>query len=812
MRHLVLAQVRAHRGRYVASAVAVLVAVAFVVTTLVLGDTINSSITKSTAAQYEGVSAVVTAGDSGLDADALTAAVSATPGVTDVALDTTGAVRVTGTDGPPAYGTATSIATDGALRWQRLSQGRMPAAGEVAVGSSSSHVVGDVLTLSGADDAATPVTVTVVGIVDLTGSPDALDSGLLFGEVDQVRRWIGGDGDWQLRVLGSDAVDAVAAAVPGVDVVSGPDRATEVADAHIGDVALLRNILLCFAAIAVVVAGLVIANTFAVLLAARTRELALMRCVGVSARQVRRSVGGEALVVGFVSALLGVVAGVAFAAAVVAAARAAAVPLPLTSIAVTPATVIAGLMLGTAVTVCAAGGPARAATRVPALAALHPLETQPEPVTGSWLRRIAAAVTIGGGVVLLGVGVATADVLVACPGGLLVFVGVVLASRRLVPAAVGALGAAVARFGGPVASLAAGNARRNPRRTASTATALFIGVTLTSTIVVGIGTLKAGAPAVIDENFPVDVAVTSSSGEITSSAMERFAEIDGVSAATAITTADISIGGTEFSVLGVDPASAEATIRDEVPFPGPGTIVVELELAETLGVSDGERVTVDGGAGSMASTVRVSERGVDMLDIADLRGIAGAVRPDTVWLRLADGLSDAELVAVTDELSRVAADTVPGADVVGAVAMRQMLGKVLDTMLLIVGGLLSVAVLIALIGVGNTMALSVLERRQETGVLRAVGLSRAGVRNLLIGEAVIIAGVASALGVLLGLVLGAAGTASVVGAAHVGLGAVPWLQLVAIVLAGGAAGVIASVLPARRASRIPPVAALAALT
>jgi len=146
--------------------------------------------------------------------------------------------------------------------------------------------------------------------------------------------------------------------------------------------------------------------------------------------------------------------------------------------------------------------------------------------------------------------------------------------------------------------------------------------------------------------------------------------------------------------------------------------------------------------------------------------------------------------------------------VVGAVANRQMLEKVLDTMLLVVGGLLSIAILIALIGVGNTMALSVIERRRETGMLRALGLSRSGVRSLLVREGVIIAGVASVLGVALGLLLGTAGTASVIGAGYVTPGAVPWAQLVAIVVAGSVAGVVASLIPAYRAGRTSPVAAL----
>ncbi|WP_068154173.1 ABC transporter permease [Rhodococcus phenolicus] len=816
MRQLILAQARAHRGRYIASALAVIVSVAFAVGTLVLGDTVNASITKAAAAQYEGVAAAVVLEQSRgpepeVGPDRVQAAALAVPGVRSAALDVTGYIRIVGAEGTPEPARATSLAPDESLRWQRLADGRWPGGpGEVVVGSGSRYAPGETLTVVAGD--AAPEAVTVVGTVDLDGSPQAMDSGLVFGDTAQVRSWAGADADVELRVAGDgDLVAALSAALPGARVVSGADRATEVAGAYVGDISLLRNVLLCFVAIAVVVAGLVIANTFAVLLAARTRELALMRCVGVSAKQVRRSVGGEALVVGLVSATLGVLAGCGLAALVVALARAADVPIPLTSITVGPMTVVAGVVLGTAVTVVAASGPARRATRIPALAALHPIETQPEPAGDSWIRRACAALALVSGAGLLAVGVATGNVVIACPGGLLVFVGVVLASRRIVPAAVGAAGRATARLGGPVAALAAGNAVRNPRRTAATATALLIGVTLTSTIVVGTGTLKAGAPGIVDENFPVDAIVEGPPAGVPSGAGAQFAVVDGVRAATDVATATVTVAGTEFAVTGVDASAAAATVRADVRMPAPGTIVLEQSLVDSLGASDGGTVTVSGPGGTRELTVAATSAGdPDLIDLADLRAVTGPAPADAVWLRFDDGMTDDALVAVTDEVTRVAATAVPGGEVTGVVAMRRMIEKVLDTMLLVVGGLLSVAVVIALIGVGNTMALSVLERRRETAMLRAVGLSRSGVRSLLVREALLVAAVASALGVTLGLLLGAAGTASVLGPDNLVFGGVPWLQLAGIVVAGGLAGVIASLVPAHRASRVSPVAALGA--
>lgn len=810
MRHLVLAQARAHRGRYVASALAVVVAVAFVVATLVLGSTVDAAITKFTAAQYEGVAAVVTESGSDLDPEGVLTAISAVPGVESSSLDVSGPVRITGWDSG-SFSTASTLARDPSLRWQQLADGRWPTeADEVVVGATAGAAIGDTLTLTRIDGDPVPTQVEVVGTIDLAGSPWALDPRLVFGDSTQVRAWVGEYIDWEVRVAGqggSALTDALAAAIPGAEISTGADRASAVAGSYVGDIELLRNVLLCFAAIAVVVAGMVIANTFAVVLAARTREFALMRCVGVTSAQVRRSVGAESVIVGFVSAILGVLAGYGLAAMVVVGARAAEVPIPLTSVAVRPGTIGLGLVVGTVMTAVAAYGPARAATRVSAMAALHPLETQSEPVRDSWIRRACGFLALVGGSALLAIGVATVNVLIACPGGLLLFVGVILSSRRIVPALVGAAGQALARFGGPVAALAAGNARRNPRRTASTATALFIGVTLTSTIVVGIGTLEAGAPMVIDENLPVDFAVTPVP-DASGGAVDRFVALDGIRSGTTVARTTVDLGDTEFSVLGVDPATIASAVRIDIRLPEPGTITLGRSAAETLGVGDGEAITVRGDVGARELTVAVTDAGVpELVTLADLETVATATA-DTVWLRSDDGLTDDGLVALSEEVERAATEIAPGSEVSGAVANRQMLGKVFDTMLLIVGGLLSIAVLIAIIGVGNTMALSVLERRRETGMLRALGLSRAGVRSLLIREGLIIAGVASVLGVALGLLLGAAGTASVIGAGHLTPGGVPWGQLFAVVAAGGIAGVVASLIPAHRAGRVSPVAAL----
>ncbi|QNG19452.1 FtsX-like permease family protein [Rhodococcus triatomae] len=819
MKRLAIAQVRAHAGRYLASVLAVVIAVAFLVATAVLGATSRASVTESLAAQYAATDVVV----GGDDTAALVGAeeVAALPGVAAVAEDVEAPVRVARTGADRAYGQAVSLAGENVLRWQRLESGRFPAAaGEVAVGSGHDIAVGTELTvLPASASAADPAgsTVRVVGVVDLSGTAQRLDGLTVYAPVDVVRDWSGGAAG-HLRIAGDGSrsipqlLDDVRAAVPdGTTVATGTEAADAAAGRFLGGADLLRNVLLAFGAIAAVVAVLVIANTFAVLLAARTRELALLRCVGATATQVRRSLRIEAAVVGVVASALGVLAGIGLAWAVTVLATTLDAPIPLSTLRVGGATVAAGVAVGILMTLIAASAPGRAATRVAPLAALHPAESTPESAHTSSARRIVGVLVLVAGVGATILGVRGENVLVACAGGLASFLGVVLLIQRIVPVLLGRTGSVLARIGGPVGALAAGNSRRHPRRTSATATALLIGIALTSTLVVGIGTVKAAAPSALDEQFPFDVGVSSvGDAGLPADLPEHLGEVDGVAAVAVLDAAEVTTGdGAVVAARGVEPSELARVARVDLTLPEPGRMVLaDADIAE-LGTADGASLTVHGSAGERTLVVvRAAADQPPLLTVSDLRALADTVWTDSAWLRLDESLPDREQGAAVDRIGELAQELAPASEVTGVLRMRATMETILDTMLLVVGGLLSVAVLIALIGVGNTMALSVVERRRESGLLRALGLTRGGLRALLLWEAVLVSSVAAVLGVGFGLVFGVAGTASVFGTEHVALGAVPWLQLVAIVLAGGGCGLVASLLPAGRAAQTPPVAAI----
>ncbi|MGY1841383.1 MULTISPECIES: FtsX-like permease family protein [unclassified Modestobacter] len=813
------ASIRAHMGRLVASTLAIVIAVGFVVATLILNETTRATVLEAAGAQYVDTAAVVTA-DGGEGLAAVADQLTAVDGVRAVAPTWEAYLQIV----PPGrtgaqYAEVESVAGEPSLRWQHLTAGALPVRpGEVAVSERVGAEVGDVLPVTVYDDEGVAVTAdaTVTGVVDLRGDPTAGLYGRLWATPDQTRAW-GATEPTELRIAGTTGTDpaALADAVrstltdESVTVRTGTEQAEHQAAAITGDAGFLTTILLVFGTIAVLVAGLVIANTFAVLLAQRTRELALLRCVGATARQIRRSVLAEAAVTGLAASVLGVGAGIGLAALVSAIVGATDSPIPLSGVSVPLYAVLAGLAVGTLTTLLAAIAPARAATRVAPLAALRPSDPAPLRSRGGVVRLVVGLLLVVPGVALMVYGVSSAEILITLPGGVLSALGGLLLAQRAVPPVVAAAGRLLGRAGGLPGRLAAGNASRNPRRTAATATALIIGVTLTTAMVVGASSTRATAQAGLAAAYPTDVIVQGGGTELPASLPGQLESVDGVVATTTLP------GGTltgpddwETWALGVDPEEALPVLRStaDTTLPALGEVALSRWTRESWDTAVGDSVTLTAGDRSRELTVVAGDEDAPLLNIADLRALVPDAVEDTVWLRLAD---DADQTAVIDEVTELAGVAVPTAWVTGLASERAAIDQVVDVLLLVVTGLLGVAVLIALIGVGNTLALSVVERRQESGLLRALGLTRRQLRALLAWEAVLVAGVAAVIGVLVGGAFGAAGAASALGEVGEVVVSVPWLQVAAIVVVATVAGLLASVLPARRAARTPPVAAIA---
>jgi len=935
MLRLTLRQARSTAGRLLLAGVAVAMGTGFVAAVLLTSALFTRTTSASVAAPYAGADVVVRSNGEPLT-DAEVADAAGAPSVAAVDGRVESGVQLVGASGTEYTGlrnTAAAPALAAADR-ARLAAGELPSAsGQVALSGVTAERLGvglggslsvrtyPVTTTTTADGATSPpepvdVPVTVVGLLSDDAGALFDSSGSALATTADALAWTSGQhlyvdvpgapasGYSTVLVVGAPGAapeevrDAVADRLratgrqtqtghwapsqgwtgdaPPVDVLTTQQVVDSAVDSALGGTRILTSVVLAFAAVALFVATTVITNTFSVLVAQRTHQLALLRCVGATKRQVRRSVLAEAAALGVVASVVGVAvgAGLSAVAAAVLAHYAPGVPIP-AGVVLTPAAVLAPLVVGTGATVVAALAPARAATRVSPLAALRPAAA-PDLRTRTSRVRLASSLVLllGGGALLVGgvvlaTGVlapgdttagtdgdlATLGIAAAVLGGMASFSGVLLGAVFLVPRAVALVGRLVARGGGAPARLAALNAVRNPRRTASTTGALLIGTTLVALMVVGAATTSRTLAAALDRQFPVDVQVTSVGGPdgpepLAPEVAQAAASVPGVAASVPVTgtalTANRGTTPDPRTQTWLDTAAAtREQLASVLPDPSwveplaPGTVVLPRELAFSLGISDGDEVV----AYPATTQVQYDDEGVPTgwagaapqghvlrAAVTDLGGYQALVLPEDLtaadpsatasglWSHLA---ADADPVEVAGEVQSAVSDA-SGTDtstspvnVSGAAAERASFQRVIDTMLLVVVGLLAVAVVIALVGVANTLSLSVIERTRENAVLRALGLTRGQLRRMLALEGALVAGVGGLLGVVLGSLYGWAGAASLLGGAAAAGGAaiwtpeLPWGRLALLLAVAVAAGLLASVLPARRAVRTPPVAALA---
>ena len=817
MRGIALAQLRAHKGRYVASVLAVAIGVAFVAATLTLTATSTESVRASVAAQFSTTDAAVSVPSE--FADQTGEQLADVSGVQAVAVDRNRLVSVT--SGAKTYSQVelTALAGDEQLRWQKLTVGVFPQGDRQALAyAGSNFAVGQRLFVRPDVDTATDrtaVEMTVVGLVErgdaASGVPQLFAPGAAVSAVDSGRNDDRDDVVIRLAFAGDTdpasamtAVADVASTVPGAEAMSGEAAADRVVRQFTGGSVILASVLLVFAAITAMVSCLVIANTFAVQITSRTRELALLRCIGADASQVRSGVRMEALVLGVVASVAGVVLGIGGVALATWVTRMTGADLPLTHLAIPFTAVLVPVVLGVVMTLLAATVPARLATRVSPLAAFTTVASS-EPRGRNIFRITAATVLVVVGTTVLIWGIGQKSVPAAALGGGATFLAIMLSGVVLVPPIVRAAGSAAALLlrrtaAGPVAELTGANAGRAPRRTAATASALIIGITLTTMMVVGAQVVRSSVSTLISDMHPVDLIVSSGS-PLPAPLVESIRTTEGVAAAVPLTRTKIDVNGVALNIAAVDSSALSAVMRSGST-PTADEIALAPEDQALAGVQDGERVTVLAGGITKTMTVVEGEAG----SFADRASVGGAPVPTGMAVRLSSfGTGSMDTVTTLRDLVAASA---PDVTFAGGVETQQQLDEILTLVLRIVLALLGVAVVVALIGVGNTMALSVIDRRRENALLRVIGLSSRGVRAMLLGEATIIAAVASVAGVALGTTYGVAGAAAIVGADRVSIPDLPWVEMVVIVVVGGLAGLLSAALPARSALRADPAAAL----
>ncbi|WP_125610769.1 FtsX-like permease family protein [Specibacter cremeus] len=821
MLNVALSQLRTHSRRFIAIAIAVLLAVAFLSATLMVNASTKASLNASLGQSYVKADLVIspTAGSSLTAASA--AAVAATPGVAaSYPLRQLGLQATAG--GSSIAASLRNLPASATLEPVALTSGAWPAAiGQVAVDVKTAEaqhlVIGSTLALStygpasGAADApraATPaITATVTGI--MAASADPHESGLAqFAATNTTVAAFEGPAPTYGTITvalkpGADVASttaALAAAVkqPVSSVLTPEQKTTETVQSFTGGSDRLTIVLLAFAAVALLVSALVVSNTFSVLVAQRTRELALLRCVGASRRQIRNSVLLEALITGFLASVLGV----AFAIGVMAVVLGALGQNPdfrFATLAVPPSSVIGGLVVGTLLTLVAALVPARAATAVAPLAALRPAdELSVRSKRGRARLALGIALLLLGGAGLVYAGLA-ANLVVAVPSGAMSFVGLILAATLFVPRLVGAAGRLAAPAGVP-GKMAAVNAVRNPRRTTATASALIIGVTLVTMMMAGAATARTALNSSLDNHFPVDVSVHGAS--FTDAQLAAAAKQRGVKALAVLSpVGSATTAAGDLPVYSISDAGAAAVLKNPANRPARGTVVMPKGTTAAS-------VTVNHGGANTVLPVHVGTgSGLPPLVSASTIAASGAGAGQQVWISVDPSLDASALMALRAPLAKDLG--VQDFQVAGTAIEKAQFGQVVDMLLLVVTGMLAVAVLIALIGVANTLSLSVLERTRENSLLRALGLTRGQLRGMLALEAVLIAGVSAIIGSVLGVVYGWLGAQSALGSFTAVTAVIPWGQVVLVILVAAAAGLLASVIPARRAARLSPVAGLA---
>ncbi|MET4079735.1 FtsX-like permease family protein [Janibacter sp. UYMM211] len=817
---LTLASLRTQSRRLVAPGVAVVLGIAFVATSLALGQTMGASVRGLVAGYYTHVDTVVSTGDvDGLDASVLDE-VRGTEGVERATGELTAYARLAGGSASSYLVVSTAPTSDSQARVER---GRLPrGTSEIALSRSVATArgleVGDTLRLT-PPDAQRPASARVVGVVDAGRDPRwAGGTPAVFGTHDAVTRWTGADGYTEVVAQAAKGVsdaqltDRVREAVggpAGTEVRSGTEHADEVASRLTGGTDVFTALLMGFALVALFVSALVIGNTFAILLARRTRETALLRAVGGSRGQVVRGALLEALVTGVVFSAVGTALGIA-ACRGLAAASLLPDSVPALTFSVAP-TAVVPFVAGVLVVLAAAVRPVVAASAVAPLEALRPVPAVVARSRRGLVRCGIGAVLVVVGGALLVVGGSAGSLPAGLAGGMLSFVGVLMAGSLLVPAVARVVGAVPARLLGAPGRLAAGNAVANPRRAAATTAALLVGVTLVTTTAVGARTAQASVSAALDEQYSVDAVVTAPDGAVPAGVRERVAQVDGVTTVASVpgSELDVVVGGQarrDQVVAGVDD-DATAVVRDPAAFAGlrDGVVQVSEETARGLRLVDGDRVTLRGPDGQLTAAVRVRDSlgWPWTLTASDLWRVDAEAAPRALLL----GLSDEDAQRTVEGLQAVTVDR--GVEVGGSAIQREEMDRVLDVVLSVVLSLLAVSVLIALVGIANTLSLSVLERTRESALLRALGTTRGQLRAMLALEAVLLALVGIVLGTALGIGYGVAGAGSVVGQLTDLQVVVPWGLLGGVAAAAVAAALVASVLPARRAARVSPAQALA---
>ncbi len=830
----------AHRRRLAATALAVILGVALIAGTLVLTDTISQTFTGLYSTVYQGTDAVVRAKaaftgiqnsgaqrppvDAGLVASLRTVkGVAADEGVVR------GYARLVGSNGqalgnPNTTGTiGRSWPGTGPLNPWVLAAGRPPGAdNEIVIDAKSASdghlAVGDTATVL---VEGPPRQMLITGIARFGGASSPGGASVVLFTVPAAQKLVGQPGKFdsisfaaQPGVSQTQLVRNLQAVLPaGLEAVTGQQAASEDRSTTLNAVGQLTTLLLVFAVAALLVGAFMIFNTFSITVAQRTRENGLLRALGATRRQILSSVLLEAVTVGLLASAVGLGVGVAVAAGLKALLAAIGIDIPAGSIVFTARTVIIALVVGTGVTVAAALSPARKAGKVPPIAAM-----QDAAVTSTGYGS-KQRVFVGLGVLALGAAALftgllahlSSPVLVVGVGAVLVFFGVAILGRTVALPISRVLGAPLPALRGVTGTIARQNAMRNPKRTAAAASALMICVGLVSFITIFASSATAAINTVYARTFTGDFIINSGAGGtggVDPALARRVGQLPQVALASGLRVGMAKIEGGVQQVVAVDPKTAFG-IFDVQPLQGnendlgPNAIAVYKTVATDHHLKIGDHIPVlFAGTGTRSMRVALiygssEPAGNYFLGISAYQANFTNQYDLLVFVKKAPGVSTAAALAAVTTVTKDYPGTTVQNEAQYEAQTEQPINQILDLIYI----LMLLAVIIALLGIGNTLALSIYERIREIGLFRAVGMTRRQLRSVIRLESVVIALQGTVLGLLIGVLFGWA----IVHAINIfgtGVVSIPYRTLVAVVILAAIGGVVTAIRPAGRAARL----------
>ncbi|MYU17825.1 FtsX-like permease family protein [Streptomyces sp. SID8361] len=832
-----LRNVLAHKARLLMTVLAVMLGVAFVAGTLVFTNTISDAYQKSSQKGYEGVDVAIAPDKKDDDAANPGDAPRLSQQLLDQAGKAAGAASAYGVvDGYSAVadkkgdligggfsnrGGNYYPGPDGKDSRYTMTEGRAPKAiGEVALDSRTAerghYKAGDSVRVS----VDGPVrTEKVVGVFTTDDGNVAAGGTLALYDTATAQKLFGKPGQF-------DEIDVKAAAGTSqttlkseIDKIlpeqakatTGKKLAKDQAEAIEQGMSSMQTMMLVFAGIALFVGIFIIVNTFSMLVAQRTRELALMRAVGATRRQVTRSVLIEATIVGAIAAVVGLVAGIGIGAALRSVLNSTGANVPDGPLVVAPTTVLVSVLVGVVVTVLSAWLPGRRAAKIPPVAAMNSVHAAPT-TRGLVVRNTIGTILAAGGIALVvaGAGMGGDGQGPMAFGAAVLVIGVFvltpLLSRPLIAAA-----SPVLRIFGMPGKLARQNAVRNPRRTAATASALMVGLTLITGMTVIAGSIQQGINKMAADGLRSDFVVSMGGGSarpLSPEVSKTLAKLPEVTSISPLRASPARIAGDSDSLTGVDPKAIRNLVNvdfTEGSFTALGgtKALIDDKIADDHGWKVGSTipVTYEDGRKGRLTVGGVYEgnqmiRGV-MVDSATVSPHMATVADFQVMLKAKGGATEAN----KDLLKKTLGEN-PAIKIQTKQDISDEIAMIFTLMLNMLYGLLAMAVIVAVLGVINTLAMSVFERSKEIGMLRAIGLDRRGIKRMVRLESLVISLFGGVLGLGLGLFFGWAAGELVATELPTYELVLPWGRMGLFLLMAALVGVIAALWPARRASKL----------